>query len=76
MPGVDGFTLLETIRTDPALRDIPVIIFTAGELTDEQRKRLAEFSHEMVSKGLFKENDLLTTIERALAQFVPPAGRG
>jgi PAS domain S-box-containing protein len=76
MPGVDGFTLLQTIRTDPALRDIPVIIFTAGDLAEEQRQRLAEFSHEMVSKGLFKENDLLTSIERALEHFVPPAGRG
>jgi len=76
MPGVDGFTLLETIRTDPALRDIPVIIFTAADLAEEQRQRLAEFSTEMVSKGLFKENDLLASIERALEHFIPPAGRG
>jgi PAS domain S-box-containing protein len=76
MPGVDGFTLLETIRTDPALRDIPVIIFTAGDLVEEQRQRLSEFSYEMVSKGLFKENDLLTSIERALEHFIPAAGRG
>jgi hypothetical protein len=53
-----------------------VIIFTAGDLAEEQRQRLSEFSFEMVSKGLFKENDLLTSIERALEHFVPPAGRG
>lgn len=76
MPGVDGFTLLETIRTDPALRDIPVIIFTAGDLKDEQLQRLAEFSHQMINKGLFKEDELLSTIERALEHFIPPAGRG
>lgn len=76
MPGVDGFTLLETVRTDPALRDIPVIIFTAGDLTEDQRQRLAEFSHHMVNKGMFKEQDLLSSIEHALEHFVPPAGRG
>jgi CheY-like chemotaxis protein len=76
MPGVDGFTLLETIRTDPSLRDIPVIIFTAADLSEEQRERLAEFSYAMVNKGLFKENDLLSSIERALEHFAPPAGRG
>jgi PAS domain S-box-containing protein len=73
MPGVDGFTLLETIRTDPALRDIPVIIFTAGDLAEDQRQRLSEFSHEMINKGLFKEEDLLTSIEHALEHFIPPA---
>lgn len=76
MPGVDGFTLLETVRTDPSLRDIPVIIFTAGELTSDQSSRLAEFSHQMVNKGLFKEEELLASIEHALEHFIPPAGRG
>jgi hypothetical protein len=53
-----------------------VIIFTAGDLVEEQRQRLSEFSYEMVSKGLFKENDLLASIERALDHFAPHAGKG
>jgi GAF domain-containing protein/CheY-like chemotaxis protein len=72
MPGVDGFTLLETMRADPGLRDVPVIIFTAGELNDlsaDQQKRLAQFSQNMLRKGVFKETDLLVSIEKALSRY-------
>ena len=72
MPGVDGFTLLETMRADPALRDVPVIIFTAGELnelSEEQQKRLAQFSQNMLRKGAFKESELLASIEKALSRY-------
>jgi CheY-like chemotaxis protein len=72
MPGLDGFTLLETVRADPALREIPVIIFTAGELNDEQSQRLADFSSDMIRKGTLKEAELLTSIEHALERFSPP----
>jgi CheY-like chemotaxis protein len=71
MPELDGFTLLETMRANPALRDIPVIIFTAGDLTEEQQQRLAEFSQMMLHKGLIKEEELLSSIEHALKRFYP-----
>jgi signal transduction histidine kinase/DNA-binding response OmpR family regulator/putative methionine-R-sulfoxide reductase with GAF domain len=69
MPGLDGFTLLETVRADPRLKDIPVIIFTAGDLNDEQISRLAEFTQKMIHKGSFKEDELLASIENALHRF-------
>ncbi len=72
MPGVDGFTILETMRADPALRDVPVIIFTAGDLNDlseDQQKRLAQFSQNMLHKGAFKETELLASIEKALSRY-------
>jgi CheY-like chemotaxis protein len=72
MPELDGFTLLETMRSDPALKEIPVIIFTAGDLTEDQQKRLAEFSQAMIHKSVFKEEELLTSIERVLQRFTPP----
>jgi len=69
MPELDGFSLLETIRSDPALRDIPVIIFTAGDLTEEQALHLTEMSQQMIYKNAFDEDDLLQSIERALDRF-------
>jgi GAF domain-containing protein/CheY-like chemotaxis protein len=72
MPGIDGFTLLETMRADPGLRDVPVIIFTAGELNElsqDQQKRLAQFSQNMLHKGAFKESKLFASIEKALSRF-------
>ena len=71
MPDLDGFTLLETVRENPKLRKIPVIIFTAGDLTYEQSMRLSEFSQRMLHKGVFNEEELLANIESALKQFTP-----
>jgi CheY-like chemotaxis protein len=69
MPELDGFTLLEAIRSDANLRDIPVIIFTAGDLSEEQKMHLAEMSQQMIYKNAFEEEDLLKSIERALERF-------
>jgi len=69
MPDMDGFTLLETIRSDPSLAQIPVIIFTAGDLTEEQHTRLAEFSKMMLYKSTFKEDDLLDNLDRLLKKM-------
>jgi CheY-like chemotaxis protein len=69
MPEIDGFALLETARGDPKLAEIPVIIFTAGDLNEEQRIRLAEFSNKMLHKSNFKEEDLLISLETALRKL-------
>jgi CheY-like chemotaxis protein len=69
MPGLDGFTLLETMRADPAYMDIPVIIFTGGDLTDEQKRSLTQFSvsgADLLNKRLVDEKQLLDRIEKAL----------
>ncbi len=39
MPGLDGQSTLRAIRSDPDLRDIPVVMMTG--LADEEQKRLA-----------------------------------
>ncbi|GEM_PF-431240 len=69
MPEIDGFALLEVLRADARLREIPVIIFTAGDLTETQLGRLAEFSQNMLRKGVVKEEELLASIEHALKHF-------
>ncbi|MBN2148917.1 MAG: response regulator, partial [Anaerolineales bacterium] len=71
MPDLDGFGLLENVRSDPRLREIPVIIFTAGDLNETQRERLAEFSQTMLYKSSFKEEELLTSIEHVLKRMIP-----
>jgi len=71
MPDVDGFTILETVREETALRDIPVIIFTAGGLTDDQIERLDDFAKNMLNKATFTEDELLSSIDQALKRLSP-----
>jgi len=40
MPVMDGFDTLAHLRADPALRDLPVVVLTAKDLTDDDRARL------------------------------------
>jgi CheY-like chemotaxis protein len=66
MPEMDGFMILEKMRENAKLRDIPVIVVSGGDLSPEQRKQLTEFGRRLVSKGSINETDLLSIVERAL----------
>ena len=66
MPKMNGFNILEKMRSTDSLRDIPVIIVTGGDLTAEQLEQLNNFGKNLLKKGSLNEEDLLATLDRAL----------
>ncbi len=66
MPEMDGFTLLEKLRDTPLTKNIPVIVLTGADLTEEQYAKLSRFSHQMLDKGTLNEKDLLATLHKTL----------
>jgi CheY-like chemotaxis protein len=40
MPGVTGFDVVEQLRSDDSTRSIPIMVLTAKQLTDEDKKQL------------------------------------
>jgi CheY-like chemotaxis protein len=74
MPELNGFAILEKLKQDKTLHDIPVIVISNADLTQDQESQLEEFSERILHKGSFKENDLILTIENTLkqAQFGTP----
>ena len=72
MPDLDGFSILETLHSDPALAQIPVIILTAGDLTEQQHARLTEFSKSLLHKSSFKESELLGNLDSLLGKMKAP----
>jgi len=51
MPPPDGFEVLFRIRENPGLRDLPVIVITAKELTAEDYRRLNGSAQRILKKG-------------------------
>ena len=66
MPDLDGFGMLQAMKADDALKDIPVIVVSAKELTPNERKRLAGQAQGLLQKGAFTDQDLLGDIQAAL----------
>jgi len=71
MPDMDGFTILEKMRENPLLRDIPVLVVSGGGLTNEQHQQLDEFGQRLITKGSLKESELIANIEIALNRINP-----
>ena len=69
MPGMDGFTILEKLRTTPEFCDIPVIVVSGADLTPEHQKLLAEFGKDLLSKGSLNESELLSSLDKALKRI-------
>jgi CheY-like chemotaxis protein len=51
MPKMDGFEFLERTRENPEFIDLPIVVLTAKELTDNERSFLAERTLLVLSKS-------------------------
>jgi signal transduction histidine kinase/CheY-like chemotaxis protein len=69
MPDLDGFTLLNQMRANPLIRDLPVIILTGADLSAEQHVQIAQMGQHVMTKGLLRERELMTTLEAALRKI-------
>jgi CheY-like chemotaxis protein len=65
MPGEDGFEVLAQLKADPALRNIPVVIFTVLVREESERKALEMGAAAYVTKP-FDIDEVITCIRRIL----------
>jgi threonine synthase len=66
MPGMDGFQVINILKADPVLSQIPVIVLTAKELTPRERTRLSGQIDALLQKGSFLDEELLQSIIQTL----------
>lgn len=66
MPEVDGFAVLEALKSDESTRDIPIVVVTAKELTAQERELLSQRVQALLQKGLFSQEQLLWDVADAL----------
>jgi threonine synthase len=79
MPEMDGFALLEELKSDPVTAKIPVIIVSAKDLTREDEERLAGQTSSIWLKGAFSTQDLVEHVVETLSgndnEPTAPVGR-
>jgi signal transduction histidine kinase len=65
MPVLDGFGVLATMRADPLLASIPVVVLTAKTLSDAERQFLTRSAVRVLQKGEHRLADVASLVLRA-----------
>jgi threonine synthase len=66
MPDIDGFSVINALKSRPDTSQIPIIVLTAKELTINERERLEGQIETLLQKGSFMDDDLLKSIMTAI----------
>jgi len=59
LPDMSGFEVLETLRDNPRLKDLPVVVFTGRELSAEEDAQLRTLARSVVVKNVESPERLL-----------------
>jgi HAMP domain-containing protein/signal transduction histidine kinase/DNA-binding response OmpR family regulator len=59
LPDMSGFELLEKMHAEPALEDVPVVVFTGKELTPDEQGQLEAMTRSIVLKDVRSPERLL-----------------
>jgi PAS domain S-box-containing protein len=68
MPGMDGFELLTRIKEDRSLRNLPILVLTGKDLTEEDFERLAGKIRGVFLKANKWKEALLDQLRRAVQE--------
>jgi threonine synthase len=62
MPGIDGFTVIERMKGDPELQNIPIVVITAKDLTVRERAWLNDQVNLLLQKSGSIDEELVETL--------------
>jgi CheY-like chemotaxis protein len=74
MPELDGFNFIREVRNTPAWRDIPVVVITAKDVSEDDRHRLNGYVKKILHKGAYKRNELLIAVREQLRAYLQLEG--
>jgi CheY-like chemotaxis protein/anti-sigma regulatory factor (Ser/Thr protein kinase) len=69
MPNLDGFAVIEHLRQDVQFSDIPIVVITAKELTEDEQSWLNQRITSVVRKQNMTTEQLLQEIRSALHRY-------
>jgi CheY-like chemotaxis protein/anti-sigma regulatory factor (Ser/Thr protein kinase) len=72
MPGVNGFDVVEALRADAATREMPIMVLTAANLTEEDKRQLNGRVARILRRESVGASDIVGILRRLVA---PTNGR-
>ena len=79
LPDISGFDLLTEIQLDPQLREVPIVVFTGKELSQDEEGELRKMAKSIVLKGVRSPERLLDEtalfLHRVVAELPEPKRR-
>lgn len=66
LPDMDGFSIIETLQKDPNLLDIPIIVYSAKDLTMDERERIQERIRLFINKLSLDRKQFLKVVKGEL----------
>ena len=76
LPDMSGFDLIERIRAEPRLHDVPLVVFTGRELSADEDRQLRRAAKSVIIKGVESPERLLDETALFLHRVIgdlPPA---
>ena len=68
MPVMDGFELLKILKADDTWKNIPVIVITSKDLSEEDYAFLTDNVDRVIQKGKYTRKELITRINEAIKE--------
>jgi len=63
MPGLDGFEVVDRLRSNPSTRGIPIVILTSKTMTAEDKRRLEGRISYLADKIEFNAEGFLDLVQ-------------
>jgi len=68
MPDVNGFDVVEALRADDKTRDTPIMVLTAANLTEVDKRQLNGRVSQILSRGSVATSDIIGLLKNVVAQ--------
>ena len=62
LPDISGFELMESVRQNPELRELPIVVCTGKDLTEDDSARLARMAESVIVKDVQSPERLLDEV--------------
>ncbi len=66
LPDMDGFKIIETLKHDPSLSDLPIIVYSGKQLTNDERSGLHQSISALIEKASLDRQHFISMVNEVL----------